>query len=69
MSGYFLITLFIWRFIVEFWKEPQGSRPGDFDYDVMQALGINMGQILSLPMILLGIGVLYFAFKEKKTAR
>jgi phosphatidylglycerol---prolipoprotein diacylglyceryl transferase len=68
MSGYFLITLFIWRFIVEFWKEPQGSRPGDFDYDVMQALGINMGQILSLPMILLGIGVLYYTFREKKPA-
>jgi phosphatidylglycerol---prolipoprotein diacylglyceryl transferase len=69
MSGYFLITLFIWRFIVEFWKEPQGSRPGDFDYDVMHSLGINMGQILSIPMVLMGIGVLYYAYREKKPAK
>jgi phosphatidylglycerol---prolipoprotein diacylglyceryl transferase len=68
MSGYFLITLFAWRFVVEFWKEPQGSRPGDFDYDVMHALGINMGQILSVPMVLLGIVILFYAFKEKKPA-
>jgi len=68
LSGYFLITLFSWRFIVEFWKEPQGSRPGDFDYDVMNALGINMGQILSVPMILLGIGVLIYAYRQKKPA-
>ncbi len=69
LSGYFLITLFAWRFVVEFWKEPQGSRPGDFDYDVMNALGINMGQILSIPMILLGFGVLYYAYKQKKPAK
>jgi len=68
MAGYFLITLFAWRFVVEFWKEPQGSRPGDFDYDVMHALGINMGQILSIPMILLGIGVLIYAFRYKRPA-
>jgi phosphatidylglycerol---prolipoprotein diacylglyceryl transferase len=69
MSGVFLVTLFIWRFIVEFWKEPQGSRPGDFDYDVMNALGINMGQILSVPMILLGMAVLYYSLREKKPAK
>jgi phosphatidylglycerol---prolipoprotein diacylglyceryl transferase len=68
MSGFFLITLFAWRFIVEFWKEPQGSRPGDFDYDVMHALGVNMGQILSVPMILLGIGIMIYSFKAKKPA-
>lgn len=68
LTGYFLITLFAWRFIVEFWKEPQGSRPGDFDYDVMQSLGINMGQILSIPMVILGIVVLFVAFKYKRPA-
>ncbi len=68
LSGYFLITLFIWRFVVEFWKEPQGTRPGDFDFDVMQNLGINMGQILSIPMILLGIGILIYTFRHKRPA-
>lgn len=68
LSGYFLVTLFVWRFVVEFWKEPQGRRPGDFDYDVLHSIGINMGQILSLPLILLGIAILIYTFKNKKPA-
>lgn len=68
MSGYFLITLFVWRFVVEYWKEPQESMTGGFIYDVMGFFGINMGQLLSIPMILLGIGVLVYAYREKKPA-
>ena len=68
MSGYFLITLFVWRFIVEFWKEPQESMSGGLVYDVMGFFGINMGQLLSLPMIILGIAVLVISFRNKKPA-
>ncbi len=68
MTGYFLITLFVWRFVVEYYKEPQESGTGGLVYDVMGFFGINMGQLLSVPMILLGIGVMIYAFREKRPA-
>ena len=60
LTGYFLITLFVWRFIVEFYKEVQSP----FEENLI----INMGQILSIPLVLLGIGVLIFSFQKKKPA-
>ncbi|MFW5758256.1 MAG: prolipoprotein diacylglyceryl transferase [Bacteroidota bacterium] len=60
LTGYFLIILFTWRFLVEYVKEVQSA----FEED----LPINMGQILSIPMILMGIGILVYAFKNKKPA-
>lgn len=68
LSGYFLITLFGWRFFVEYFKEPQESMTGGFVYDVLKYFDINMGQLLSVPMILLGIVVLVYAFKYKRPA-
>ncbi len=68
MTGYFLITLFVWRFVVEFWKTPQESMSGGFIYDIMGFLGINMGQLLSIPLVLLGIVVLIYSYKYKKPA-
>ncbi|MFW5892600.1 MAG: prolipoprotein diacylglyceryl transferase [Bacteroidota bacterium] len=60
LTGYFLITLFTWRFLVEYLKEVQSA----FE----ENLPINMGQILSIPMVLMGIGILVYAFKNKKPA-
>ncbi len=50
LSGWFFVLLFGFRFFIEFLKLPQS--PGD--------LGsvLNMGQILSLPFIALGVGLL-----------
>lgn len=55
--GIFLITLFGQRFVVEFFKEPQEA----FE----ETMIINMGQILSIPFVLLGIFVLILAYKYK----
>lgn len=52
--GIFLILLFSARFIIEFFKETQSLWENN--------LTIDMGQILSIPFILLGI---YFYFKSK----
>lgn len=53
MSGWFLITLFGMRFLIECVKEPQ---------EVWEANYIlNMGQILSIPFVLVGIGLLVYA--------
>lgn len=52
--GYFLIILFGIRFIVEFFKEPQGE-------EYINWLGLNTGQWLSVPFIIAGIIILITA--------
>lgn len=56
LFGLFLILIFGFRFFVEFLKENQSA----FE----SALPINMGQILSIPFILLGF---YFIFRKKQS--
>ncbi|HYG38044.1 MAG TPA: prolipoprotein diacylglyceryl transferase [Cytophagales bacterium] len=55
--GIFLITLFGQRFFVEFFKENQEA----FE----DQLALNMGQVLSIPFVLIGIFVLYWSYKVK----
>jgi len=59
--GMFMILVFSFRFIIEFVKEPQVS------FEVGMAL--NMGQLLSIPFILLGVGTLVYSYRktDKKT--
>ena len=59
--GIFLIVCFGSRFLIEFIKEPQV----EFEKD----MALNMGQLLSIPFILLGIGFLVWAFTKKIPAR
>lgn len=58
LFGIFLFFLFLIRFVVEFFKEDQGTEA------VAQALniGLNNGQILSLPFMIIGI---YFFVSAK----
>jgi len=58
LTGLFMIILFTLRFFYEFLKENQSS----FE----DGLTLNMGQILSIPAILFGVGVLLYA-KRKTT--
>lgn len=55
LFGLFLILIFGFRFFIEFLKENQSA----FE----SALPINMGQILSIPFVLMG---LYFIFRKKQ---
>jgi prolipoprotein diacylglyceryltransferase len=57
LFGIFLIVCFGLRFIYEFLKENQVS----FE----DKLPINMGQILSIPLVLAGIGVLWYSYRKK----
>lgn len=59
VSGLFLIGYGVSRFVVEFAREPD-SFLGPL------ALGLSMGQWLSLPMILIGIWMLRYALTPKK---
>ncbi|MDO1448502.1 prolipoprotein diacylglyceryl transferase [Rhodocytophaga aerolata] len=58
LLGIFLVTLFSFRFLVEFLKEPQV----EFEADML----LNMGQILSIPAVIAGIVILMIAQKNAK---
>lgn len=56
--GVFLIVLFGVRFLIEFLKENQ--------VDFEQSMALNMGQWLSIPFILAGVGLLYYTQRKKE---
>ena len=58
--GLFVVLLFTQRFLGEFLKEDQG----DWDQKMQTMTGMNLGQLLSLPLILVGIWVLWRAGKD-----
>lgn len=58
LFGLFVTLLFTFRFVVEFFKENQE----DFENN----LPLNMGQWLSIPLVLIGIGVLVYALKQPR---
>lgn len=55
ISGLFLLLYGIFRIIVEFFRQPDSNI--GFIYNI-----ITMGQILSFPMIVTGILIIYFAY-------
>ena len=59
--GIFFIVCFGGRFLIEFIKNDQV----DFEANMV----LNMGQLLSIPFVLIGIGFLVYAFKKKIPAR
>ena len=62
MSGVFLIGYSIFRFGVEFVREP--------DLGVALIVGMTRGQLLCVPMFLLGVGLLVWAYAlAPKTAQ
>jgi phosphatidylglycerol---prolipoprotein diacylglyceryl transferase len=59
ISGLFLIGYGSFRFICEFFRNPDD---GIFGY---MTFGVSMGQWLSLPMVLAGIAMMVWAYKKK----
>lgn len=60
LSGIFLVSIFSFRFFIEFFKLEQSDLiQGDFS--------LTMGQILSIPLIFLG-GLFLFKARKKKSA-
>ncbi len=57
VSGVFLIGYGIARFVVEFTREPD-------DFLGLLALGLSMGQWLSIPMIVAGIVIVMRAYRR-----
>lgn len=59
VSGLFLTLYGLFRFIVEFVREP------DSQLGLFWGNAISMGQILSLPMIFTGIALIIYAYKKE----
>lgn len=59
--GIFFLVCFGMRFIIEFIKEPQ--------VDFEKTMALNMGQLLSIPFILAGVGFLIYAYVKKQPER
>ena len=55
--GIFFIVCFGMRFLIEFIKNPQ--------VDFEKGMALDMGQILSIPFVLLGIAFLVYAYRKK----
>ena len=55
--GYCLATIFTFRFFVEFVKEVQ--------VDFEQGMALNMGQWLSIPFIIIGVGSMIYSNRKK----
>ena len=58
VSGMFLICYGVFRFLVEFTREPDA-------FLGLLALGLSMGQWLSLPMIAGGILMLWWSYRKR----
>ncbi|MCB0736853.1 MAG: prolipoprotein diacylglyceryl transferase [Bacteroidetes bacterium] len=62
LLGLFLTLTFTARFCIEFLKEVQV----DSEYDLLAEMGLNMGQILSIPLVLIGLGLSFWAYSKRK---
>ena len=49
--GYCLSAIFIFRFVVEFFKEVQEP----WELHMQQLIGLDQGQLLSIPFIIIGL--------------
>ncbi len=57
ITGVFFIGIFLPRFFIEYVKNVQVQS----EYEMIARYGINMGQLLSIPFVLLGIGLVIWA--------
>lgn len=57
LSGVFLALYGLFRYLVEFVREPDPQ----FDGTIFQTPGLHMGQLLSVPLILLGLWLIWTA--------
>jgi prolipoprotein diacylglyceryl transferase len=61
LFGLALVLIFGFRFLVEFIKETQD---GGTDIALYNAIGLDMGQVLSIPLIVAGVVLLWNSFRR-----
>lgn len=57
ITGVFFIGIFLPRFLIEYIKNVQVEK----EIGMIEQYGINMGQVLSIPFIILGVGLVIYA--------
>ena len=62
ITGVFFIGIFLPRFLIEYVKNVQVSS----EYEMIAKYGINMGQLLSIPFILLGVILVVWALTHPR---
>ncbi|MDE6027595.1 MAG: prolipoprotein diacylglyceryl transferase [Muribaculaceae bacterium] len=62
ITGVFFIGIFLPRFLIEYVKNVQVSS----EYEMIAKYGINIGQLLSIPFIILGIGLVTYALSRPR---
>lgn len=62
ITGVFFIGIFLPRFLIEYVKNVQVES----EYSMIAQYGMNMGQVLSIPFILLGVFLLIWAMTHPK---
>lgn len=61
VSGLFLLGYGCFRFFVEYFREPD-------QHIGLYSVGLSQGQLLCIPMIVLGVGLMVWAYKNKSAA-
>ncbi|MFA5712577.1 MAG: prolipoprotein diacylglyceryl transferase [Bacteroidales bacterium] len=64
LFGLFLIGIFGARFFIEYVKEPQVG----FETQMIEQIGLNMGQLLSIPFILGGVALIVWGYIKRVPA-
>ena len=62
ITGVFFIGIFLPRFLIEYVKNVQVSS----EYEMIARYGMNIGQMLSIPFVLLGVGLVVWAMVHPK---
>ena len=61
LFGIFFTWLFVARFLIEYVKNVQEV----WENDLIASCGMNMGQVLSLPFIIIGLALIIYAMKRQ----
>lgn len=64
ITGIFFIGIFLPRFLIEYVKNVQVQS----EYEMIAKYGINMGQLLSIPFILIGVALVIYAMSRPRVA-
>jgi prolipoprotein diacylglyceryl transferase len=62
ITGVFFIGIFLPRFLIEYIKNVQEP----WELQMVADYGINMGQLLSIPFVILGVGLVVWALTHKR---
>lgn len=62
ITGIFFIGIFLPRFLIEYVKNVQVAS----EYEMIARYGMNLGQMLSIPFILIGIGLVIWAMTHPR---